>query len=145
MNAFRLVNAAGERQWVRWRLSPEAGEHSLPEEMWATAERDYLMHGVLAALPIRYRLLAQLAAGDDQTTDPSKAWPAERDWADMGTLDITNKDETREKDGDVLVHDPMRLIDGIEPSEDPILQIRPYVYAESVKRRIGASPPTSAR
>jgi len=27
MNAFRLVNAAGEGQWVRWRLSPEAGEH----------------------------------------------------------------------------------------------------------------------
>jgi catalase len=140
MNAFRLVSAAGEGQWVRWRLSPEAGEHSLPESMWATPDRDHLMHGVLEELPIRYRLLAQLAAEDDQTTDPSQAWPAEREWAVMGLLEITGKDETREQDGDVLVHDPTRLVDGIEPSDDPILRIRPYVYAESVRRRSGLRP-----
>ena len=32
LNAYRLVNAAGEGQFVRWRLAPEAGEHSLPVE-----------------------------------------------------------------------------------------------------------------
>lgn len=145
MNAFRLVNADGDGRFVRFKLSPEAGEHSLPEEMRPTADRDYLMDGVLEELPIRYRVLAQLAADDDQTTDPSKAWPAAREWADLGTIEIIEKDDTRENDGDVLVHDPTRLTDGVEPSDDPILRIRPYVYAESVRRRSGAECPVHLR
>lgn len=145
MNAFKLVNAGGAEQFVRFCLDPEAGEHSLPAEMRATADRDYLMAGVLDELPIRYHVLAQLAADDDQTTDPSTAWPADREWADLGVIEMTDKDETREKDGDVLIHDPMRLVDGIEPSDDPILHIRSYVYAESVHRRSGLGCPAHLR
>lgn len=145
LNAFRLVNADGDGQWVRWKLAPEAGEHSLPDKLRPTADRDYLMHGVLDELPIRYRVLAQLAADDDQTTDPSTAWPADREWADLGVIEITEPDTTRERDGDILVHDPMRLTDGIEASDDPILRIRSYVYAESVRRRSGAACPAHLR
>lgn len=137
LNAFRLVDAAGRGRYVRFRLSPEKGEHSLPPGQRATAAPHYLRDGVLEELPIRYRLLAQLAHDDDQTTDPSKAWPADREWADLGTVEITGPDTERERDGDVLVHDPMRLTDGIEPSDDPILRIRTHVYAESVRRRSG--------
>ncbi len=145
MNAFRLVNAEGDGQFVRFTLDPEAGEHSLPEELRATADPDYLMKGVLDELPFRYRLMAQLAEDGDDTTDPSKAWAPEREWVELGVVEITAKDETREKDGDVLVHDPMRLTDGIEPSDDPILRIRPYVYALSVERRSGAACPAHLR
>jgi len=146
MNAFRLVDADGKGQFVRWKLQPESGEHSLPAEMLATADRDYLMDGIRELLPFRYQVLAQLASEEDQTTDPSKAWPAEREWVEMGTIEVTAKDETREKTpDDVLVHDPMRLVDGIEPSDDPILRIRPYVYAESVRRRSGGGCPVRQR
>ena len=103
------------------------------------------MTGVLDELPIRYRVLAHLATDDDQTIDPSRAWPAERDWAELGVLEITEKEETREMDGDILVHDPMRLTDGIEPSDDPILRVRTWVYAESVRRRSGAECPLHLR
>lgn len=109
--------------------------------MRATADRDYFMHGVLDELPIRYLLLAQLAENGDDTADPSKLWPPEREWAELGVIEITGKDETREKDGDVLVHDPLRLTDGIEPSDDPILRVRPYVYAISTERRSRAACP----
>ncbi len=141
MNAFRLVNADGVGRFVRFTLSPEAGEHSLPEHLRATADRDYLMRGVLEELPIRYRLLAQLAGEGDDTTDASRPWAPGREWVELGVVEITGKDETREKDGDVLVHDPMRLTDGIEPSDDPILHIRSYVYAISAQRRSGAGCP----
>lgn len=140
MNAFRLVAADGTGQWVRWQLDPVAGVHALDEDQWLTIDRDHLMTGVLDELPVSYRLRVQLAADDDQTTDPSQAWPADRPWVEMGMIELTEKDETRERDGDVLVHDPMRLVDGIEPSDDPILRIRPLVYAESVRRRTGGCP-----
>lgn len=137
MNAFRMVNADGAGQFVRFRLFPEKGEHSLPVEERESAAPHYLHEGVPAELPIRYRVLAQLAHDDDQTTDPSKAWPDDREWADLGGIEITELDTERESGDDVLVFDPMRLTDGIEPSEDPILHIRPHVYAESVRRRTG--------
>jgi len=141
MNAFRLVNADGEGRFVRFTLFPEKGERSLPVEQRATADPHYLMKGVFDELPIRYRVMAQLAHDDDQTTDASKAWPADREWVDLGTIEMTGPDTERERDGDVLVNDPMRVTDGIEPSDDPILHIRTYVYSESVRRRTGLERP----
>jgi catalase len=41
----------------------------------------------------------------------------------------------RETDGDVLVFDPVRVTDGIELSEDPILKYRSPAYSASVARR----------
>ena len=61
-------------------------------------------------------MIAQLAADDDQTADPSKAWPVDREWVDMGVVEMTGPDTERERDGDILVNDPMRVTDGIEPS-----------------------------
>lgn len=77
------------------------------------------MKGIFDELPIRYRLTAQLAYDDDQTVDCSEAWPADREWVDLGTVEMTGPDTERERDGDILVNDPMRVTDGIEPSDDP--------------------------
>ena len=145
LNAYRLVDTDGAGRYVRWRLAPEAGEHSLPVEERATADPDYLMKGIGELLPVRYRLLAQLAADDDQTTDASKAWPTDREWVDMGVVEVTGPDTERERDSDILVMDPMRLTDGIEPSDDPILHIRTHVYSESVFRRSGVERPAELR
>ena len=92
---------------------------------------------------MRYRLLAQLAHADDQTTDASKAWPDDREWVDRGLIEVTGADTERERDGDILVNDPTRVTDGIELSDDPILHIRTHVYGESVRRRSGVERPSS--
>ncbi|MEJ8281393.1 catalase family peroxidase [Pseudonocardia spirodelae] len=135
LNAFRLVDADGNGRFVRFRYLAERGEQSLPVEERAGAAPHYLHEGVVGELPFRYRVLAQLAAPEDQTTDASKAWPEDREWADLGGIEITAVDTEQESDGSVLVFDPTRLTDGIEPSDDPILHIRRLVYSESVRRR----------
>ena len=145
MNAFKLVNADGAEQFVRFTLRPEKGEHVLPVDQRETIGAKYLHAQVEAELPIVYRVTAQLAHPDDQTTDASRAWPADREWVDLGTVEMTGFDTERERDGDILVMDPMRLTDGIEPSDDPILHIRTYVYGESVLRRTGVARPETLR
>jgi catalase len=55
----------------------------------------------------------------------------------LGRLEVTGVATDRERDGDILVFDPMRITAGIECSDDPILQFRPHAYAESVYRRSG--------
>ena len=141
MNAFRLVDAYGGSRFVRYTLFPEKGEHSLPVEQRAQADPHYLMEGVAGELPIRHRVVAQVAGDDDQTTDASKGWPDDRERVDLGTIVCTALDAERDRDS--LVYDPTRLVDGIETSDDPILHIRPRVYAESVRRRTGAARPAA--
>ena len=38
-----------------------------------------------------------------------------------------------------LVFDPMRLTDGIEPSDDAILAARPKAYSVSIERRTAST------
>lgn len=143
--AYRLVNAEGTQRFVRWRLTPEAGEQILPVSERAAADPDYLMTEIFQRLPVRFTLLVQLAQEADPTDDCTVAWPEDREWVEMGVVEMTGPDTERERDGDVLVNDPMRVTDGIEPSDDPILHIRTYAYAESVERRSGVTRPATLR
>jgi catalase len=86
---------------------------------------------------VRWRLTARLAADDDAIDDPTVPWPDDRETVELGTLELTGLDTSRERDGDVLVFDPTRVTDGIELSGDQILRFRPEAYAVSVFRRTG--------
>jgi catalase len=135
LHAFRL----GER-WVRYRIEPEAGEESIPEDELGGLEDHYLQTEIRARLeqgPVRFTLYARLGEDGDPTDDPTVPWPDERERVELGTIELTGLDTSREKDGDVLVFDPTRVTDGIELSEDRILNFRPDAYAVSVFRRTG--------
>ncbi len=54
----------------------------------------------------------------------------------VGTLEVTAIDPDAD---DGVVFDPIRVTDGIEPSNDPVLRYRPAVYA----CRTPAGPPAS--
>jgi catalase len=77
-----------------------------------------------------------LAADGDPLDDPTVAWPDDRERVDVGRVEITGLASDRERDGDVLVFDPTRVIDGIGLSDDKILHFRHAAYAESVRRRV---------
>ena len=53
----------------------------------------------------------------------------------MGRLSLTGPELERERDGDILVFDPIRMTDGIEVSDDAILSFRSDAYRVSVTRR----------
>jgi catalase len=41
----------------------------------------------------------------------------------------------------VLVFDPIRVVDGIDLSDDPLPRLRSHAYSISVERRSGATRP----
>jgi catalase len=84
---------------------------------------------------VRFTLELQIAGPGDKVDDPSAAWPDEREKVAGGTLELTELETGRETGGDVLVFDPVRVTDGIELSEDPILLYRSPAYSVSVERR----------
>jgi catalase len=139
LHAFRWVNDEGSAKFVRYHLIPAAGEQFLALRTALSKDPDYLtdeMDERLSAGPVRFFFRVQLATTQDSTVDPSAPWRS-KNIVTVGTLDITGVDTERERGGDIVVFDPMRVTDGIEPSDDPILRFRTHAYSASVKLRTG--------
>ncbi|WIM87969.1 catalase family peroxidase [Candidatus Mycobacterium wuenschmannii] len=139
LHAFRWVAADGSERWVRYHLQPVAGEDFLPPEVAKAKGADFLTQELderLAAQPVRFDYRVQIAAHGDSTVDPSKPWSSDQTIT-VGTIEITGVETQREHGGDVVVFDPMRVTDGIEPSDDPVLRFRTKAYSASVKLRTG--------
>jgi len=147
LHAFRFLADGGGARYGRYRFEPEAGEAWLDAEEAKAKSPDYLedeLRERMAAGPVSFALTVQLAEDGDPTDDPTVQWPEEREIVELGRLEVTGLDTEREHGDDVLVFDPTRVTDGIECSEDPILNFRPKAYSESVARRTGAATAADA-
>jgi catalase len=145
LHAFRWVDSSGTARPVRFSWLPEEGEATISLEEAKSRPPDYLQRDLeerlTGAAPIRFTLELQLAADGDPLDDSRRAWPEDRERVRAGTLELTELDTRRERDGDVLVFDPTRVTDGIELTDDPILRFRPKAYSVSVERRAGVPAP----
>lgn len=137
-HSFRLLDADGSGTWVRYRWRPEAGEERISDDEAKERGRDYLAPELgdrLGSGPAGFELLLQLSGEGDPIDDPTAVWPDERELVSAGRLQLERVIESPERDGHIDVFDPMRLGDGIEPSDDPILHIRPKAYSVSAYHR----------
>jgi catalase len=139
-HAFRLVDADGQGTWVRYRWRPDAGEERLPDDEARARGPNYLREELSARLDgghAGFELILQLAGEGDPLDDPTAVWPDERELVSAGRLEITAEVADPEADGDFVVFDPTRVIEGVETSDDPILHARPKAYSVSIERRAG--------
>jgi catalase len=142
LHAFCLVDAEGGKHWGRYTWEPEAGLEYLPEEERDAASSDYLQEEIrerLATGIARFTLEFTLAAEGDSLDDPTEEWEGEREVVELGELEVISVVEDPETRENPLVFDPMRLTDGIEPSDDKVLAARPKAYAVSIERRTASS------
>ena len=141
IHAFKWIAADGDERWIRFSWRPKAGVAGLSDDEAKERSPDYLQEELrerLAHEPVEFELEVTVAADGDDPDDPTEPWPDDRERVVVGTLRVESLDQTRERDGDVLVFDPTRVTDGIGLSADPILNVRPDAYAVSVERRSGA-------
>ncbi|HSC84228.1 MAG TPA: catalase family peroxidase, partial [Pseudomonas sp.] len=143
INAFYLVNAAGQRQAVRWSMLPELAPQPLGSEPVAADALQVDLRERLAAGPLRWNLQLTLAEAGDAVDDASREWPGERQHIDAGSLVIERAVDQLEGDCHAVNFDPLILPSGILPSADPILLARSAAYAESYKRRTREGAPVA--
>jgi catalase len=139
LHAFRWIGADGNARFVRYHLIPAAGEQYLSGPAIPGAGSDFLIEELntrLTSGPVRFDYRVQIAGPKDSTTDPSAPWQS-TETVTVGTLEISGLDTEREHGDDIVVFDPMRVTDGIEPSDDPVLRFRTRAYSASVKLRTG--------
>jgi catalase len=139
LHAFRWLGTDGSARFVRYHLIPVAGEQYLSASAAHSKGPDFLTDELSTRLesgPVRFDFRVQTAGPKDSTVDPSAPWQG-TETVTVGTLEITGLDTEREHGDDIVVFDPMRVTDGIEPSDDPVLRFRTLAYSASVKLRTG--------
>ena len=137
VNAFVLVNKAGEKQAVRYQMVPEKIVHLSAGDA-AKQPPDFLMEELPERLkhgPVTFHLKAQLAAAGDSTKDATIAWPDDRKVVELGVLTIDKAVPDSAEAQKKLLFLPGLLTDGIEQSDDPLINIRNSAYAISFARR----------
>lgn len=137
VHAFAWEAADGSRRHVRYRWQPEREQHL---SILAARKRgaDYLQSELrehLARESIRFTLILQIAGPGDDVNDPAAVWPDTREEIVAGRLELTAITE-RENAGKPFVFDPVRITDGIELTDDPVLTFRTKAYSVSVERRV---------
>ena len=140
LHAFRFVNAADEAQYARYHWEPEAEIAGQTFEELQAHPPSYLFEELEARLreaPAIFHLVLELAEPGDPVNDPNAPWPEGRRRVRIGKLEIVRTTTVEEIGDVVMMHDPTRLTDGIEASDDPVLAARRGVYEVSVAYRTG--------
>ena len=139
-NAFELVNAKGESRFARWQFVPEAGSLGLSDEELKSRPDDFLADELRARVkqgPVAFAFQFQLAQSGDPITDPTQAWPAERELVTAGRLVIDAVSPDMGGACERMTFNPVVLPAGIKPSADPVLLARAAPYGLSLGRRLG--------
>ena len=146
VTAFRFINQQGLARYGRYRIVPAAGVEHLDEAAAKSKGSEYLFEELtqrIAAGPIRFDIHVQIANDSDTVDDATIHWPADRPLIHLGAIVLTAKapdDEPHRR----IIFDPIPRVDGIEPSDDPLLELRAAIYLLSGRRRRQASE-TQAR
>ena len=141
VTAMEFINDAGVRQFVRYHIEPAAGLAHLDDEAVKAKDTNYLFSELderVKAAPITFHLKAQLAGVGDVVDDATIHWPADRSVVTLGSLTLTAKVADDAEEQRKIIFDPIPRVEGIEPSADPLLELRAAVYLLSGRQRRSA-------
>jgi catalase len=141
VNAYKLLAADGKATYIRYRIVPSAGEEYLSDEDVKSKSANFLFDGVSQQLkegPIDFKLTAQVANIGDKTDDCTVHWPEDRQIIELGTFSFADLVENDHEQQKTIIFDPVPRVAGIEPSADPLLEIRAGLYLLSGRERRAA-------
>lgn len=141
VTAMRFTNSSGESRFGRYRILPQDGNEFVPSQEVATKPPDYLIDEIktrVNASPARFRLALQLAQDGDVVDDATVHWPDEREVVELGTLELRKLVANDAAEQKQIIFDPIPRVEGIEPSPDPLLELRAAIYLLSGRRRRSA-------
>ena len=141
VNALKFTNALGQSKFGRYRIIPEAGTEYLDESAVPSKDGNYLfaeIHERIAAAPVRFTLAVQVADDADVVDDATVGWPSDREVTELGTVELTSAATDDAAQQKHVIFDPIPRVAGIEPSDDPLLELRAALYLISGRRRRAA-------
>ncbi len=141
VTAMRFTNKEGVSRFGRYRIVPEAGTDYLSDADAGQQQADFLIQELadrVEKAPVVFRVLVQLANEGDVVDDATIHWPEDRQLVQLGTATFTEPVANEDAEQKKIIFDPIPRVDGIEPSDDPLLELRAAVYLMSGRRRRSA-------
>ena len=141
VTSFKFTNTDGVSRHGRFRFRPDAGTEYLSNEAAAAKSENFLFDEIsqrLAQGPIRFTVLVQMAESGDDVTDASVTWPPSRLETPFGTIALTARVDDQVPERRKIIFDPLPRVDGIDPSGDPLTDVRADIYLLSGRRRRAA-------
>ncbi len=138
VTAMRFTNADGVSRYGRYRITPDAGNDHLDDTAAKSKTPDFLFDELaerIAAGPISFELLVQVANERDVVDDATIHWPADRPLIPLGKIVLAHVAPADAPEQKRIIFDPIPRVDGIEPSDDPLLELRAAIYLLSGRRR----------
>jgi catalase len=142
ITAMRFTNKDGQSRYGRYRIVPEAGVDHLTAEAAAAKGPNFLFDELEERIgkgAIKFQVVAQLANDGDIVDKATEHWPEDRTLLDLGTITLTEPVADNAHEQQWTIFDPIPRVDGIEPSDDPLLELRAAVYLISGRRRRAAA------
>jgi catalase len=139
--AFKFTNASGASRYGRFRIRPQAGTEYLSDAAAAAKSSNFLFEEFeprLAKETVKLGVFVQMAAPGDDVADSSTTWPAGREEISFGTITLIARVDDQLPERRKIIFDPIPGVDGIDPSGDPLPQVRADLYLLSGRRRRAA-------
>jgi catalase len=141
VTAMRFSNAAGASRFGRFRIVPEAGRAHLDDAAARAKGQNYLFEEIAERVskgPVRFKVVVQVASARDVVDAATVHWPEDRQLMELGRLELTAPVPNSPREEKQIIFDPIPRVDGIEPSADPLLELRAAAYLISGRRRRAA-------
>ena len=138
VTALRFTSKSGVSRYGRYRIKPDAGIEHLDDATAKIRGANYLFDELterIARGPIGFQVLVQVANDNDIVDDATVHWPEERPLINLGRILLTNPVLDNTGEHEKIIFDPIPRVDGIEPSADPLLELRAAIYLLSGRRR----------
>jgi catalase len=138
VTAVRFTSPEGAARFGRYRIVPDAGNDFLSETDAAAKSPNYLFEEIAERIgngPVKFHVTVQLANDGDVVDDATVHWPEDRTVLKIGTITLTGPVADDAHDQKHIIFDPIPRVNGIDPSDDPLLEVRAAAYLISGRRR----------
>jgi catalase len=138
VTAFCFTNKDGVSRYGRYRIIPDAGVERLDDATTRSKGANFLFDELtqrIAAGPISFQILVQVANDNDVVDDATIHWPEDRRLIQFGKVVLTALVPDNLHEQKKIIFDPIPRVEGIGPSGDPLLDLRAAIYLLSGRRR----------
>lgn len=100
----------------------------------------YLHEQIRDVLPLAsaFDLVAQIAEDGDITDNCTVRWPESRKIVTLGTISLDSVKEDNAAEQKKIIFDPVPRVQGVESSDDPLIDVRAALYLISGRERRAA-------
>ncbi len=138
VTAMRFIDKDGVSRHGRYRIIPDAGNEYLDDAALKARDTNYLFKELtdrIAKAPISFQILVQVADDTDIVDDATVHWPEGRRLVNFGRMVLTGPVAGDAREQKKIIFDPIPRVEGIDPSDDPLLELRAAIYLLSGRRR----------